>query len=108
MGEDQQRNKQITDLVKSINQLSSIYRQLNELVIDQGSLIDRIDFNIEETFTHIEKGITHLKGADESASSPCAQKCMCILIMLILAMACVIGFKMSKQWYLNPQSFICP
>lgn len=46
-GEDQQRNKQITDLVKSINQLSSVYKELNELVIAQGSLIDRIDFNID-------------------------------------------------------------
>jgi len=26
--------------------LSTIYKQLNELVIEQGSLIDRIDFNI--------------------------------------------------------------
>lgn len=47
MGDDMQRNKQITDLVKSINQLNGIYKQLNELVIEQGSLIDRIDFNIE-------------------------------------------------------------
>ena len=47
MGDDLQRNKQITDLVKSINQLNGIYKQLNELVIEQGSLIDRIDFNIE-------------------------------------------------------------
>jgi syntaxin 16 len=46
MGEDQERNRQIADLVKSINQLSSIYKHLNELVIDQGSLIDRIDYNI--------------------------------------------------------------
>ena len=46
MGDDQQRNKQIAELVKTINQLSSIYKQLNELVIEQGSLIDRIDFNI--------------------------------------------------------------
>lgn len=47
MGEDDAKNKQITDLVKSINQLSNVYKQLNELVIEQGSLIDRIDFNIE-------------------------------------------------------------
>ena len=29
MGENEQRNKQITELVKSINQLSGIYKQLN-------------------------------------------------------------------------------
>lgn len=67
-----ERNKQITDLAKSINQLSSIYKQLNELVIDQCSLIDRIDFNIEETLVHLDKGVDHLRGAEENASSPFA------------------------------------
>lgn len=49
MTEDIARNKQIGELVKSINQLANLYRELNEMVIQQGSLIDRIDFNIEET-----------------------------------------------------------
>lgn len=70
---------------------------MNELVIEQGSLIDRIDYNIEETFNHVEKGIGHLKGADEKAESPCARKCMCFLILAILVMAVVIGFKLSKS-----------
>lgn len=46
MGEDVERSNQIAGLVRSINQLSAVYRQLNELVIEQGSLIDRIDYNI--------------------------------------------------------------
>lgn len=100
MGEDQQRNKQIAQLVKLINEINGIYKHLNELVIEQGSLIDRIDFNLEEANMHIEKGIDHLKNTEKHASSPCAQKCMCILIILILAMACVIGFKMAKT---NPK-----
>ena len=94
--QDAERNKQITDLVKSINQLTNVYKQLNELVIDQGSLIDRIDFNIQETCGHVERGVEHLKGADDKASSPAAQKCMVCLIIGILIMACVIGFKLAK------------
>lgn len=57
MGEDQERNKQITDLVKSINELAKVYKEMNELVIEQGSLIDRIDFNIEEAVDHVERGV---------------------------------------------------
>ncbi len=66
-------------------------------MIEQGSLIDRIDYNIEETFQHIEKGVGHLQKANENAESPCARKCMFILIIGILAMAIVIGFKLSKS-----------
>lgn len=61
--EQNNRDTQITELVKSINTLSAIYKELNELVIEQGSIIDRIDFNIEETFTHVEMGNKHLRGA---------------------------------------------
>ena len=92
-----ERNKQITDLVKSINQLNSVYKQLNELVIEQGSLIDRIDYNIEETYQHVERGVVHLEGANEKVESACARKCMCILILAILVMAVVIGFKLSNS-----------
>jgi len=91
-----ERSKQISELVKSISQLSNIYKELNELVIEQGSLLDRIDFNIEETYTHTEKGVVHLSSADAKASNPCAQKCMLILIAMIIAMAVIIGFKLSK------------
>lgn len=39
-------NKKIDELVKNINKLSTIYKELNNLVIEQGSLVDRIDLNI--------------------------------------------------------------
>ena len=47
MDEEDERAMRIHELIKSINQLTTVYRDLNELVIHQGSLIDRIDFNIE-------------------------------------------------------------
>ena len=59
-------------------------------------MIDRIDFNIEETLEFVTKGRKHLEGADEKADSPCARKCMCVLILAIIIMAMVIGFKLAK------------
>lgn len=67
MGQDEARNKQISELVKTINEINSMCKELLQLVIDQGSIIDRIDFNIEETFNHIDRGVEHLKSADEKA-----------------------------------------
>ena len=96
MGEDQERNKQITQLVRSINDLAKVYKQMSELVIEQGSIIDRIDYNIEQTVGHVERGVKHLENAEKHASNTCATKCMCILIILVVAMACVLGFKMAN------------
>ena len=90
------RSSQITDLVNSINKLSSIYKELNELVIEQGSLIDRIDCNIEETLGHVERGNKHLKKAEEHVSNSCAEKCMLVLLTLILVVAIILGFKYSQ------------
>lgn len=43
---DNAEDHRIHELVQSINKLSGIYKELNNLVIEQGSLIDRIDVNI--------------------------------------------------------------
>ncbi len=95
MGEEDEKNLRIQDLVKSINQLTTVYRELNELVIHQGSLIDRIDFNIEETFTHVEKGNEHLQSVDDKADNKHAARCIICLMSAVMILAVILGFKYS-------------
>lgn len=83
----------ITELVQSINRLSGIYKQLNNLVIEQGSLIDRIDVNIEQTYEHTVKAVKHLESAEHHASSSFADKIIKVLVILIISMALVLGTK---------------
>jgi syntaxin 16 len=40
--------------VKSINGLAEVFKEINQLVIDQGTILDRIDYNIEQTNVHME------------------------------------------------------
>lgn len=47
-------------IVKSIHSLNSIYKELQDLVIHQGSLLDRIDENIDVTFENVKKANEHL------------------------------------------------
>lgn len=49
------RNEKIQRIVKSVNKLNELFRQMNKLVIDQGTILDRIDFNIENTVTRTKK-----------------------------------------------------
>lgn len=86
-------NNKVDELVKNINKLSSIYKELNNLVIEQGSLIDRIDVNIESTLEHTQKAVVRLVAAEEAASSPFADKVMKILAIMILMMAVILGLK---------------
>lgn len=49
------RTEKIERIVKSVNKLNELFRQMNKLVIDQGTILDRIDFNIENTVTRTKK-----------------------------------------------------
>ena len=51
-------------------------------MIEQGSLVDRIDVNIESTLTHTQQAVVHLEAADEAASSAFADKMMKVMIAL--------------------------
>ena len=41
---------------QSIEQLNTIFRELSILIVDQGTILDRIDYNLETTVHHIEEG----------------------------------------------------
>lgn len=86
-------NEKIDELVKNINKLSTIYKELNDLVISQGSLVDRIDVNIDSTLQHTKNAVVHLVAADEHASSPFAERIMKVLVIMILIMGIILGLK---------------
>ncbi len=57
----QSRNEEVRKIVQSIYQLNEIYKNLGDLVLMQGSLLDRIDQNIEVSFNLVTSGRQHLQ-----------------------------------------------
>jgi syntaxin 16 len=55
-----QREREINQIAKSIYQLADIFRDLQTLVIDQGTMLDRIDFNIEQTNVQVQHAVVEL------------------------------------------------
>jgi len=60
-----QRDQDIKDIVKSITELSSIFKDLSILVIEQGTVLDRIDYNIESVSHHVKEGVRELIAVSE-------------------------------------------
>jgi syntaxin 16 len=44
----EERDAEITRIAQSIEELAQIFKELAVLVIDQGTILDRIDFNMEQ------------------------------------------------------------
>ena len=47
--------------MESVNELAQIMKDLSVLVIDQGTIVDRIDHNIQTVATTVEEGLKQLQ-----------------------------------------------
>lgn len=60
----QQREQEIDSVIRSIIELNEIFKDLSQMVSDQGSILDRIDYNIEQTHSQVSEGFKQLQKAD--------------------------------------------
>ncbi|CAM9150205.1 unnamed protein product [Ectocarpus sp. 6 AP-2014] len=90
-----QRDGEINNIVKSIEDLSTIFKELAVLVIDQGTILDRIDFNMEQVVEHTREGVSQLQRAEEHQKSALPLKCIGILVVLIIIMLGLLVWKHS-------------
>ncbi|KAH8947207.1 hypothetical protein BDL97_11G028200 [Sphagnum fallax] len=77
-----EREKEITEIVESVNDLAQIMKDLSVLVIDQGTIVDRIDYNITNVATSVEKGVKELVKAEETQKKGGMVLCVMVLIAL--------------------------
>jgi hypothetical protein len=56
-----QREREINDIAKGIIELSDIFRELQTMIIDQGTMLDRIDYNVERMGTEVKAADKELK-----------------------------------------------
>ena len=59
------RDREITEIAKSIASLAELFKDLSVLVIDQGTLLDSIEYNIEQTSVEMAEAVTELKIATQ-------------------------------------------
>lgn len=87
------RGEEIDLLVKNISDLNSIMKDFQSLVFEQGTILDRIDINIESALENTVKGHEDLIIADENLKSNCFRNASFALIILIFIEVVLIIFK---------------
>ncbi len=94
-----ERDQEIQRLCVSITELSKLFDDLSTLVVDQGTMIDRIDAQLVQAVNSTERGVLELTRADKIQSKSVSWSCRCIvlLIVLICVMVAVLVFRSQKS-----------
>ena len=79
--------------MKSINDLASIFKDLSVLVVEQGSILDRIDYNIAQTKEHVEDANKQLDITLKAETSSRAMWCIRCQVSCIVLLVVVIFLK---------------
>jgi len=67
------------------------------MVIDQGSMLDRIDYNIERTATDVKEADKELKVASGYQKRSVKRKVMLLLAILIAGVFILLSLKLSRK-----------
>lgn len=93
----QSRDKEIVQIAKSIEELGSIFKELAVLVIDQGTILDRIDYNMEAVVEHTKEGIGQLEKAEKHQKNARPLKCIVCLAVTIFILLIILILK-HRRW----------
>lgn len=98
--EDQQvdlrsRDKEIQKIAESIGELATIFRELAVLVIEQGTILDRIDYNMDVVVDTTKHAVEELEKTVKIQKQARPQKCIFVLVIMIFILLAILAFKHS-------------
>lgn len=82
----EERDREIQNIAKGVEEIATIFRDLSTLVVDQGTILDRIDYNMEQVVDTTKKGMEQLDKAEASQKSARPMKCILFLMLLIIVL----------------------
>jgi len=89
-----ERDREVMKILESVQDLGAVMKDLSALIIDQGTLLDRIDYNCQAVSVAVEQGRKELVQAEKSQKQSVAIMCIYILLVLVVFMTMiVIGLK---------------
>jgi syntaxin 16 len=91
-----QREREIDDIAQGIIELSDLFRDLQAMVIDQGTMLDRIDYNVERMATDVKEADKEIKVASGYQRKTTKRKIILLLLLVIAGMIIILVIKPKK------------
>ncbi|GAV57004.1 Syntaxin domain-containing protein/SNARE domain-containing protein [Cephalotus follicularis] len=89
----EEREREIQQVMESVNDLAQIMKDLAVLVIDQGTIVDRIDYNIQKVATSVEEGFKQLEKAERTQKKGGMVMCATVLVIMCFIMLLLLILK---------------
>ncbi|XP_002735079.1 syntaxin-16-like isoform X1 [Saccoglossus kowalevskii] len=84
----EERDKAIQHIVQSISDLNEVFRDLATMVVEQGTILDRIDYNIEKTTTTVQQGMKQLQKAEKYQKKN--KKMLFIMVLAVIIIILIV------------------
>ena len=110
----QERSHELNEIAKSIASLAELFKDLSSLVIDQGTILDSVEYNVEQSAINMEEAVKELNIATRCCPSRLSnrtadsqmsryqkntgrRKCIFLLMLIILGLILVLIFKPRRH-----------
>ncbi|KAG6844562.1 hypothetical protein H0H87_005904 [Tephrocybe sp. NHM501043] len=90
------RTHSLNELANSIASLAELFKDLSTLIIDQGTLLDSIEYNIEQTAAYVGESVVILEEAKQYQGRTGRRRCIFLLFLLIMLAITALVIKIRR------------
>ena len=90
------RDNELNMLLDSVNELAQLFKDMQTLVMQQGTILDRIDYNIDIASTNVNQGKKNIIKADKHLKNNCFRNVIMVLLICIFIEALLLILKFVK------------
>jgi syntaxin 16 len=90
-----ERDQEFQNILTSIKSLHEMFQDLHTLVIEQGTMLDRIDHNMTVTHERVVQGKIQLEKAAKHQEAGTFQLCVLLLVVMIIGFAIALMVKVA-------------
>lgn len=92
-----QREREITDIAQGIIELADIFKELQTMIIDQGTMLDRVDYNVERMGVEVKSAGRELSSATGYQKKTLKRKIVLLLALLVVGMFILLMVKPKRR-----------
>lgn len=94
---NERMNEEVAALYRQMNEVQALFADLGQLIQDQGTILDRIDKNIDEALVEVRAGNQELDKAETHQKSKAFYIYLIAMLVLIIILGTIIIIRKAKK-----------